>query len=370
MSSPATLWLVIEALTVGGAERVVVSLANRLDRERWQPHVVCLREAGALASELVDVPLHVLDKRPGLDHQLIRKLRSLAAEHPPAVVNSHLWTANVWSCLALRHRVPVIPTQHNRDTWKPWHYRFIDRYLAWAIPAWVAVSEDAADFYCHSVALPAERMHVIRNGVDVDALSGGDRLATRKKLGLPEDALVVGTVGRLVPQKNVSRLLSAFARVRDAVPEARLLLVGDGPERDALERQARGNDTREAVCFVGERHDVPDCLAAMDLFCLASDREGHPLTALEAQAAGLPVVLTDVGGSSEALARDGATTGGVLVLPQDDVLAEALIRLLSDKVARRAHAEVARRVAHERFGLAPMVEAYDALFRSVAAGHA
>lgn len=352
----------IETLSVGGAERVVINLANGLDRSRWAPHVVCLSTAGDLAQDLDDVPLHVLDKRPGLDFSIFGKLRRLADEIRPVLINTHLWTANTWTRAALGRRLPIVVTEHNRDIWKDWYHRAIDRWLAKRTAALVAVSEDAAAFYRDTVGVPAGLIRVIRNGIDVKRYAQGKGEAIRTELGIPDDAFLIGSVGRLVPQKNYGRLIDAFAILLKDHPRCRLILFGDGPERDLLHAKAVDNGSISRIVFAGTRGDIPDCLAALDLFILSSDREGHPLTALEAQAAGVPIVLTNVGGSGEAIARKGQDMAGILVHPDAQALAVAMVDLVGNKDKRRRMGALARVIAAEQFDTTHMLGAYISVF--------
>ena len=180
--------------------------------------------------------------------------------------------------------------------------------------------------------------------------------------GRPRDEFLIGTVGRLVPQKNHARLLDMMAKlVADGLSGARLVIVGEGPEREALEARVAALGLAGAVTLAGQRDDVPDVLAAFDVLVLSSDREGHPLTALEAQAAGTPVVLTDAGGSADALARDGEERGGFLVEQDPAALADAVRTLADDPALRGRMAAFARRHALAHFDQEHMVERYVAL---------
>jgi glycosyltransferase involved in cell wall biosynthesis len=200
----------------------------------------------------------------------------------------------------------------------------------------------------------------IYNGVDTDRFRPGpEREATRARLGLASDALVVGHVGRLVAVKDHPTLFRAFDEVRRRVPQAVLVCVGDGP----LEAELRAR-AGPGVRLVGHHADVADVLRAFDVFALPSRNEGISNTILEAMATGLPVVATAVGGNPE-LVTDGVT--GALV-PGGDVqaLAAAVERYLTDSGRRRHHGLLARDTARERFGMEPMVRAYEAVWRRVA----
>ena len=354
---------VIEALTVGGAEQMLVGLANRCRELGWDVHVICLTAPGELASRLSErIEVHVLDKRPRIDPFLPSRLRRLVRRLRPHAINSHLWVANFWTRASLVGiDVPVIASEHSRDSWKPPLYRVLDRCLAPFTHTLVAVSEDTARFYRHEIGIDDALIRVINNGVDTARYADCDGRALRARWA-PEGQRLIGTVGRLVTAKNQARLLDMMARlVAGGLDDVRLVIVGDGPERAALERRVDALGLAGQVTLAGQRDDVPDALAAFDVFVLSSDREGHPLTALEAQSAGTPVVLTDVGGSADAVARDGEERGGFLVERDAAALADAVRRLADDPDLRARMAAFARRHALANFDQEHMVERYVAL---------
>jgi len=192
----------------------------------------------------------------------------------------------------------------------------------------------------------------------------------------------------MISAKNHLRLLTAFAQLKDEYPDARLVYVGDGPERDKLEAQIKALSLNEIVTLTGTRSDVPQIFKALDIFVLSSDREGHPLTALEAQSAGTPAVLTNAGGSADAIVRSVAaepdTTGsdlnddqlgkiprdatgnplaaGILVEKSAEAIASALRELLSDDALRSAMGETGMRQVESQFDEDVMVGRYVELF--------
>ena len=353
------LVFVIEALTVGGAERMVVAMANAFEADGSEVHVVCLTAPGELAAELVPaVRLHVLGKRPGVDARLVPRLRALLRKIEPDAVNSHLWVANLWTRVSLAGTgLRIVVTEHNRDVWKSALYRGIDRLLVPVTDLMVAVSEDTADFYRRRVGIPARLVHVINNGIDTARYGDGDGAALRA-LWAPEGQFLIGSVGRLAEAKNYLRLVAAARRLVDAGHAPRVVIVGEGPERERIEAAVREHGLEGVVILAGGRSDIPDALAAFDLFVLSSDREGHPLAALEAQAAGTPVVLTRAGGNADAVARDGARVGGVLADPDAASLADAVGALMSDRERLAEMAGFARRHALEHFDTRHMVDSY------------
>jgi len=364
---------VIEALTVGGAEHMLVAMANRMQKLGWDCSVVCLTMAGELAENLGDgINLQVLDKKPGTDFSLPGRLRKCIKSIDPVAVNCHLWTANTWTRLSLiKSGYRVIATEHSRDTWKGPHYRFIDRLLSHAMFRMVAVSGDTADFYKTEIGIAEKLVTVINNGIDTEKFRTADGSKVRAELAT-ENEVLVGTVGRMISAKNHPRLVQAIALLRNEYPDLRLVFVGDGPERKPLEAAIEEAGIADITTLTGTRHDVPQIFKALDIFVLSSDREGHPLTALEAQAAGTPVVLTNAGGSSDAIVRleqlsdesneSRPQAAGLLVEKSTESLADGIRALLDDKEQLQAMAKLGLEEAQRQFDEDVMVDKYIALF--------
>jgi glycosyltransferase involved in cell wall biosynthesis len=344
---------VIWSLKMGGAERVVFDLARRLDRQLFEPMVCCLNFKGDLAPDLeaAGVPVFVMDKRPGLDPALVPRLARLMRRQHVDVVHAHLWTSSFWGRLgALVARVPaVVVTEHNLDHWRrPWHL-LADRLLARTTDEFLFVSREVEGFYRERLALAPERGQVVHNGVERPPLEDlPDPQTARARLGIPSGP-VVGVVGRLEARKGHVFFLEAMARLKETRPGARGLIVGDGVERSTLESRCRQLGLGDTVRIVGFWPDLSEALAALDVFVLPSLMEGHPLAILEAMAAGLPVVATDVGGTAEAV--DDGRSG--LLVPAGDgaALADAIATLLDDPEGAARMGREARRALEERFSL-------------------
>jgi glycosyltransferase involved in cell wall biosynthesis len=243
-----------------------------------------------------------------------------------------------------------------------------DRLLRGLTDAAIAVSHSTRDFLVNERSVPAERVRVIWNGAPLEEFAPVPReraLAVRRGLSLPDDALVVGTVGRLSAQKGHRFLLDATATLLPRRPEARLLIAGDGDLFEDLRGQAARLGISDRVVFAGHRTDVADVLGALDVFCISSLYEGTPLALFEAMAAGKPVVSTSVDGCREVL-EDGVS--GLLVPPADAAaLAAALDRAAADPDLRAA---LGRRAleASRRYDVRACVDAMQALYDELLAG--
>ncbi len=356
---------VVEDLERGGAERVVVNLATRLNRERFEPVICCLAKRGALAGEVeqAGIQLHVLGKRPGIDPAVLWRLHALVRRLRPDVIHTHLFTGNAWGRAAgwLAGTRRIVASEHSVDLWKNRIRRLVDRLLALPTYRLIAKSEAIADFYKTVVHIPAWKVVTIRNGIDLSLYGNGiDGRAVRACIGVPQNALLVGTIGRLSPEKGQDVLVEALRMLKRNVPDMRGIMAGDGPSRWQLERLVRSSGMQEIICLLGHRNDVPALLSVMDIFVLPSHREGLPLALLEAMATGLPVVATDVGGCGEVI-RDGHN--GLLVAPgRPELIAGAIKRLACDEGLRRSLGHQARRTIEEHFSVDRMVRQIEELY--------
>jgi len=333
---------VLATLKRAGAETMVASLVERLDRRRFEPHVVTLFDGVAGDLEPVvraaGVPVLRLGKRAGLDLRMYPRVASAIRSVRPDIIHTHSYVLRY--VLPVAGGVPMVHTVHNLagrevDGVGRWIHRAAFRL---GVTPVAVAGEVARTFEAEYGFLP----QVIPNGVDVSGFG---------KVGpVARGVFTVLAVARLEPQKNPAGLADAVA----SLPfEARLLLAGDGSLRPTLEGRPR-------VTLLGVRSDIAELLASADVFALASDYEGHPIALLEAMAAGLPVVATAVGGVPEIVGDAG------LLVPAGDpaALASAIARLHGDEALR---ADLGRR-ARERaagFDVRVMVEAYSRLFQQV-----
>jgi glycosyltransferase involved in cell wall biosynthesis len=283
-------------------------------------------------------------------------------EHRVDVVHAHNFGRFLYAGPAARlARVPVaLYTEHSRT--QP-HERVLwlaQRRVSRLAQKVAAVSDNVRDHLVQVQGLPADRVVTILNGIDLDAyrLPPAERAAARAELGLPPEAVVAGTVARLVPVKNQAMLLRAAARV----PGLWLALAGDGELRTDLEQLAGELGIADRVRFLGLRRDVPRVLAALDVFVMTSESEGLPIAMIEAMAAGLPVVATEVGGIPE-LVADGVS--GRLVPANDhEAAAAALAALASDPAQRHAFGRAGCDAAGGKYSISAMVRAYTAIYEA------
>jgi len=356
----------IETGGPGGAERVVVNLAASLARDLdWRPTVGLLKE-GWLKNELARrrIETHLLRLRRPLDPALLLALSRHLRRARVHIVHAHEFTMNVYGAAAgAMAGVPVIATVHGRGYYAAARRRVLALRLAVRLGATlVAVSTDIQTFLAGGLGLGPVKL--IPNGIDLERAASGDRARGRAALGLSPEVPVVGTVGNLYPVKGHSVLLAAAAGLDRRV---HIVIAGRGGEEAALRRQAAELGLGERLHLLGYREDVPDLLAAFDIYALPSFSEGQSLALIEAMAAGLPLAATAVGGNPEVMGETTLATGrlatGFLVPPGDkEALSRTLALLLADRPAALELGAAARARARAEFSLEVMLGRYRALY--------
>lgn len=358
--TPKRILHITDSSAMGGAEQQILTTMRLLDRSQWEPVLVHQGHDGA--RPLVDAVrdegmaewrMPQMSDGVGGALRVPAFIRTLRADRP-AIAHVHLtWPlAMKWPLsAALAARVPVViasvhsavPCRTNR--WVLWQ----QRQIATRIDRYIAVSGSVAERCAAWFGWPPERFTVIPNGIEVDAVSGGDRSAGRARLGVPGDVPLVLAMARLDPLKGLDTLVRAAADVPDAI----FVLAGEGADRARLTDMITQARLTDRVLLPGHLSGTPDLLAACDLLVLPSRSEGLPLSLLEAMATGTPIVATDIPGIAAVI--DPERTG--VLVPVDDApaLASAISALLADPAKRDRLADAARAEVHDRFRAEAMV---------------
>jgi sugar transferase (PEP-CTERM/EpsH1 system associated) len=376
--APVKIVHVVLSLNVGGLERLVLKLLAHTDRTRYAPLVCALDEPGVLAPELnrLGIPLQVMSRGSGLSPRFAFRLADWLRREDVKLVHTHNASPHFYGAIAvqllraraLRGDLPrIVHTKHGRSEPENRRKVLVNRIASALTDRVVAVSDDIA-----ALTVEIERVHegkvvTILNGVDTEEYRpAADPRPARARLGVPEGGFHVGCVARLAAIKDHGTLLKAFARLREGRPAAHLTLIGDGAERRALEQLRTHLGLTGAVTFAGERGDIAPLLPAFDVFALSSLSEGISLTLLEAAAAGLPVVATNVGGNTEVVV-EGAS--GLLVPPRDPERFAAALEQIARLPDRRAMGQRGRDRVERRFSIERMARAYHDLYAELLGLH-
>jgi len=359
--------LCITDLEVGGAERSLVELATRLDRNRFAPVVYCLGPRPAESPSCVrpleeaGIDVRCLGARRTWEFfPLLRRLQRLLVDQSPDLIQTFLFHANIVGRIAARRAgvrrvVSGIRVAERDHRWHLW----TDRFTARLVDRYVCVSRAVARFSSTHAGLPEQRLTVIPNGIDA-AQYRGEPAADLQACGIEPGRRVVTCVGRLDRQKGVRWLLQMAPHWLERLPDCDLLLVGKGPLREPLERFCRSQGISDRVHFAGWRPDVPEILAASHLLVLPSKWEGMPNMVLEAMASRLPVLATDVEGVREILGP--ATDAQTVPYGDSEAFIEEICRLMSDPSAAAELGESNRLRAEREFTYEHMVTSYQGLW--------
>jgi len=362
------LTVVERAVDCGGAERFAVGLARHLPRERIDSWLCTTRDNDAdFAQEIAEsgVPHVMLGRRSKWDIHRLGGLIELLRRERFDVLHAHKFGSNVWcSLLGRACRVPVVLAHEH--TWSysgdPLRMWLDGRVIGRLATRFIAVSPLDAERMITLEHVPAEKVICIPSAYIPRA--SGPAPDIRDELGLPPGTPLVGVAAVLRPQKALSVLLEAHQKLLGKIPNAALVIAGDGACRSELEDRARELRIAERVHFLGRRDDVEAIISSVDVAALSSDYEGLPLFVFECMANGTPLVATDVGAVSEVI-KDGVN--GFLVPPRDPgALAGALALLLSNE-QRRAAFGVAARKSVGAYAIDTIAERFADLYESLLA---
>ncbi len=370
MERPLRVLFLIESLGRGGAERLLLTTVEKLDRARFNPEVACLRGPHDLVPELdaLSTPFHDLRfAGPASMVTTSLRLRALLGRRSIDVLHTHLFFANVVGRLAARRPVRLVSTLHNPDytyedngTLRFKARKLLDRLSrAWTGGMLLAVSDAVRDDFREHFGW--SDIQVIYNYMDVEGFRGRldaiDRTVARTELGVAPTDVVVLHVGRFHRQKGHDVLLRAFADASSVRPELRLVLAGQGALEAEMRELARSLDINERVRFVGSVPDPARLYACADIFAFPSRFEAFGLALLEAMAAGLPIIATDAGGIPEVT----GTAARLVPIDDEGALAQELEVLAADPALRRREGSIAAARAEE-FDAARWIDRLEAVY--------
>jgi glycosyltransferase involved in cell wall biosynthesis len=363
------LLLIIPTLVRGGAEKQLALLATRLPRDEFDVHVAVLTHTGPLETQLhaAGIEVTVIGKRWKFDPLSYLRLRRHIQTLKPDIVHTWLFAANAYGRHAaigtgVKH---VIAGERCVDPWKASWQLAIDRALTRRTQKIVTNSSGVKDFYV-SRGLPAEKFVIIPNGIDIanPPRTAFGREALLAELSLPADARLIGAVGRLWPQKRLKDLIWAAELLKTTRDGAHLLIIGDGPHRSRLQRYRDQTNLQDRVHFLGERDDVARLMPDFDVLWLASEYEGQSNAIMEAMAAGVPVIATDIPGNRDLVVND--VTGYLVPVGDRHEFTRRTDWLLNDESLRTKFAAAGRERIMKDFTVEKMVQRHIDLYRQLA----
>jgi glycosyltransferase involved in cell wall biosynthesis len=356
----------ITELDIGGAEKHLFEVVKRIDKSRFTPVVVALIGRGELGRWIEDLGIRVfyLDARGAGTLFSIPPLTDILRKERPDILHTFLFHANLIGRIAgrrakVRKVISSIRVAERRANC----HLLLERLTRGLVDKEVAVSEDVRRFMIERAKINPDTIVAIPNGLDFKTYQSFTKDDCRARLSISADAFVISFVGRLDEQKRPDILLRAWAKIRNAIPNGRVIIVGDKPEKESTVSLAEKLGVLESVEFPGWRSDAIEFVTASDIFVLPSMWEGMSNITMEALAVGTPVVTTAVEGMRELL-RGGEC--GVLVEPGNaDELARAMLNLCRDPEKRQAFSAIGKKHVEENYRIEDTVRRYEQLYSEI-----
>ena len=362
---------VIYSLYRGGAERLIETQLVTGDREHYELLVCAVNGGGDLigAMERAGATVFLLGKRYQGDLTIFWRIIQLIRRERIDLLHLHNAPGAFWGTLTAvlgGIRIPIVRTEHRPylPEYLPWLYRWLYRSLLMKANKIICVSPSVRNSYAEHFPGTSSRLVTIRSGIRTEAFTDlPPRASCRARFKLPAESRIVGTVGRLAPVKNQRLLIEATAVARQSIPDIHLAILGAGELRESLAAAAADLGLSDAVSFIPPTAEVGLFLGALNVFVLSSDSEGLPLTVLEAQAAGLPVAVTGVGGIPE-IVEDGIN-GFIVPKGSAQILAQAITLLLNSPAEASAMGKRGREKVQRLFSADRMVREIEAVYEEL-----
>jgi len=361
---------VINSLPIGGCELGLVEIVKRLDKERFRPVVICLKEEGILAEKIIKGggKIYSCLLRSKYDLWIIPRLISLIKREKIDIVYTLLeGDAMFWGRLSAKIAgVPVIVSSIHSFKTLGGKRGIINPFNKLLLPIThkiITVGQVQKDCLIEEEGIEAGKVVLIHDGVDLTLFGGKREIIVEEYLGIPDRAPVVGIVAALHPVKAHEVFLEAAARILEVKPGVHFLIVGDGPRKEELVELSHSLGIASSIHFLGFRLDIPQITSCFDLSVLSSDSEAFPNVLLEAMAAGKPVVATNVGGCPE-IVIPGET--GFLAPPRDpEALSRVILTLLKDRKLAEEMGKRGRKRVERFFSVEKMVGEREQLFEDL-----
>ena len=349
---------------------MITQLVQNLDADSYENRIACTDGQVGLLGEALQqqgFEFEIFNRQPGFDKELIKATRAVLKRDQIDIIHCHQYTPFVYGVLAaLFTRTKVVFTEHGRfhpDSYT-WKRRLVNPVLGWCTDSIVAISKATADALAYYEWFSARSIKVVYNGIQPPVVQQHEALL--RELGLDESHMVFGTIARFDTIKNLPMMIKGFKEVRQKNLAARLLLVGDGNERQALEAQVAELGLTDSVVFTGYQKQTAKYMSLIDVYLLTSFSEGTSMTLLEAMAMSVCSIVTRVGGNVEIVEHD---VSGIVVESDDvDDLAGWMIKLAEDKVTRERLAAAGADVFASKFSVKTMAAKYSEIYTRLLSG--
>lgn len=354
-------------MRIGGTEMVIKNLIEGSDTSLFDMSIFCIEKPiGPWGIDLQNAGIAIdgEERKPGFDTALIGALRKHLKTNKIDIIHCHQYTPWVYGVLAaLRLKTKVIFTEHGRfypDS-SSWKRKLINPWLCKITDHVTSISKATKQALVDFENIPEHRIQVIYNGIKPPIVVPDETLKLKQKLGINADIKIVGTIARLDPIKNHKMMLNAFAQVLLSHPNTKLIMVGDGEERDNIQKQIVNLKLQDNVIMPGYDPQPQHYLALMDIFLLSSLSEGTSMTLLEAMALGKPCVVTDAGGNPEIISHN--SNGKVTANNDETMFANAITEILvvdPQKLAK--YSKAASEIFNDTFLAQSMNKKYETLY--------
>ena len=323
----------ITRLPIGGAERMLLGVLHNLDSNQFNSVVCCIQDRGELADEVESIGVPVISlglmKKGRYDRSIVPILRNIMNEHHINVIHTHLYHANLYGRIAAnKESIPTIASVHNTYAKRKWHRHLINWFLAKRTFRITAGSAAVKDDLLKVDHIKNNKVAILPNAIDLQRVQSNlSNKEAKYALGIESTDILIGTVGRVEEQKGHKYLLEAISHLKNNkdIQNIKLLIVGDGRLLPSLKLMAKNLDINDISLFPGNISNLGDIYRAIDIFVMPSLWEGLSLSMLEAMAAKLPIIATDVGGVRDVL---GDNKYGKIVNPSNHIEISSAIKSL------------------------------------------
>lgn len=360
---------VTHSLDPGGTERLVIEMGLALADE-FDLIVVCLDRLGLWANRLLDygIPVYSVNRRPGLDLDVPKRLAYIFRKHQTQIVHAHQCTPWFYSALSrlINPAQKLVFTEHGRFFPETKNHKkiLVNKLLIEPFTSRIiAVSEDIKKRLCVYEGLRYKSIDIIYNGALINSSCNISKSSIRQNFGFTDNDFIVGSVGRLDPIKNIPLLIGALYKIAQQKLPVYGLLIGDGPEFNYISAMINDLGLKDKIIMTGFREDAQNLLRALDLFVLPSFSEGISLALLEAIMAGIPVVATDVGGNPEVIINN--YTGWVIPSNSTDTLVTAIIEAINNPYKLHMFSTSAYNIVQNKFNFSTMLDKYRIVYSKI-----